>query len=64
VTRPYTGTNWSTAVRLASSSVFSAGSATWDNIAVGTRFADVVPEPATAAWLAGISALALLRRRR
>jgi hypothetical protein len=64
VTRPYTGTNWSTAVRLSSESAFSAGAATWDNLAVGTRFSDVVPEPTTAAWLVGIGALALLRRRR
>jgi len=61
VTRAYTGTNWSSAVRLASG---GTGSTSWDNLSVGTTFADVVPEPATLAWLGGVGALALLRRRR
>jgi hypothetical protein len=61
VTRAYTATNWSSAVRLASG---GTGSTSWDNLAVGTDFADVVPEPATLTWLGGVGALALLRRRR
>jgi hypothetical protein len=60
-TRAYAATNWSSAVRLASG---GTGSTSWDNLAVGTTFADVVPEPATLAWLGGVGALALLRRRR
>jgi hypothetical protein len=60
-TRAYAATNWSSAVRLASG---GTGSTSWDNFAVGTTFADVVPEPATLAWLGGVGALALLRRRR
>ena len=60
-TRAYTGTNWSSAVRLASG---GTAPTSWDNLVVGTTFADVVPEPTTIAWLGGIGALALLRRRR
>jgi MYXO-CTERM domain-containing protein len=60
-TRAYASTNWSSKLRLASG---GTGSTSWDNLAVGTTFADVVPEPTTAVWLAGIGALALLRRRR
>jgi hypothetical protein len=59
-TRAYTGTNWSTAVRLGSG---GTGSTSWDNLVVGTAWADVVPEPSTL-WLGGIGAMALLRRRR
>lgn len=59
-TRAYTNTNWSSAVRLASG---GTGATTWDNLAVGTAWAEVVPEPSTL-WLGGIGALALLRRRR
>ena len=60
--RPYTGTNWSTAVRLASG---GTAPTSWDNLVVATSWNDLglVPEPSSLA-LAGIGALALLRRRR
>ena len=65
VTRAYTGTNWSTAVRLGSG---GTGSTTWDNLTVADNPADVggvvVPEPAAlgALVLGGIPFV--LRRRR
>lgn len=40
VSLPYTGTNWSTAVRLASG---GTGSAAWDDLAVATTWAEVLP---------------------
>ena len=38
ITRPYTGGNWSTAVRLASS---GAGTTTWDNLVVATTWEEL-----------------------
>jgi len=59
VTRAYTGTNWSTAIRLA-----SGQQVTWDNLIVATGPADVgVPEPCTVGLIA-IGSLGLVRRRR
>ena len=62
VTRAYTATNWSSAVRLASG---GTGSTTWDNLVVATDWNDpgLVPEPGSLAVL-GVGALGLLRRRR
>jgi len=60
VSLPYTGTNWATAVRLASG---SGASTTWDNVRIATTFAEAVPEPA-ATLLAGLGLLGLARRRR
>ena len=62
LTRPYTATNWSTAVRLASG---GTGSTTWDNLVVATDWNDpgLVPEPGSLALL-GLGGLGLLRRRR
>lgn len=58
VSKAYNGTNWSTGLRLASGT-----SVTWDNLKVGTSFADVaVPEPSTA--LLALLPLALLSARR
>jgi hypothetical protein len=62
--RAYTNTNWSTAVRLASGGTNGAGATTWDNLAVGSGWTDVVPEPSSAIFLGAIGAMALLRRRR
>jgi hypothetical protein len=67
VTRAYTGTQWSTALRLGSDNVsaFIDGVATFDNLKVATSFSDLVapvPEPSTA--LLGTMALGFLRRRR
>lgn len=60
VSRTYTATNWSTAVRLA-----SAGGAdvTWDNLVIATTFAEAIPE-SSVALLGGLGLLGLLRRRR
>lgn len=58
VTRTYTGTNWSSAVRFG-----SGGETTWDNFRVATTFGEAIPEP-TGALLSSIAALGLLVRRR
>jgi hypothetical protein len=64
ITRAYTGTNWSSAVRLGSG---GTGSTTWDNLIVADNPADVgvsVPEPASLGLLVlGGVPLALRRRR-
>lgn len=65
VTRPYAGTNWSTAVRFG-----SGGEVTWDDATVALNdptdvglLATAVPEPSVA-LLGGLGLLALLRRRK
>ena len=58
VTRDYGGTNWNTAIRLASGSMTQ-----WDNLIVATTFNEAVPEPATLGLL-GLGGLALLRRKK
>jgi len=59
VTRAYTATNWSSAVRLG-----SGQEVTWDNLVVATEPADVgVPEPATMGLLV-IGAAGMISRRR
>ena len=60
VSRTYTGTNWSSAVRLASS---SGTGVIWDNLRIATTFAEAVPEPSATA-LAALGFLAASRRRR
>lgn len=58
----YTGTNWSSAVRLGSGAGFAT---TWDNLTVADSFANVVPEPASALLMAGLGlGLAARRTRR
>jgi len=60
VSRTYTGSNWSSAIRFA-----SAGGANveWDNVTVATTYGEAVPE--TSASLLGLlGAATLLRRRR
>ncbi|MCW1924392.1 hypothetical protein OKA05_17630 [Luteolibacter arcticus] len=59
VSRAYTGGNWSTSLRLA-----SGNQVTWDNLKVGTSFADVLPIPEPSASLLGLAGAALLVRRR
>ncbi|MGB0991238.1 MAG: PEP-CTERM sorting domain-containing protein [Akkermansiaceae bacterium] len=56
----YTGSNWSTAARLG-----GGNDASFDNLIVGTTFAEVqsVPEPSSTALL-GLGGIALLMRRR
>lgn len=61
VTRPYAGTNWNTAVRLASG---GSGSTIWDDLTVATTFAEAVPEPSSLALFGGLTTLLTLRRRR
>ena len=61
VTRAFTGTNWSTPVRIASGGGVTS---TWDDLRVGTTFndvVDVVPEPQSVA-LVILGALMLVRR--
>ena len=61
-TRAYAGTNWSSAVRLASG---GTAPTSWDNLVVATDWSDLnIPEPTAALWLGGIGAFAMLRRRR
>lgn len=59
VSRAYTGGNWSSALRLA-----SGHTSTWDNLTVGTSFADVAPVPEPSASLLGLAGAALLAARR
>jgi hypothetical protein len=59
VSRAYTGTNWSSALRLA-----SGHTSTWDDLKVGTTFADVAPVPEPSVSLLGLAGAALLARRR
>ena len=59
VSRAYTGTNWSSSLRLA-----SGHTSTWDNLRVGTTFADVLPVPEPSTSLLGLAGAALLLVRR
>lgn len=60
VSKAYTGTNWSTALRFASGT-----SVTWDNVKVGTSFGDVVvPEPSAPLLALGAAGFFFLIRRR
>ncbi|MCW1884920.1 hypothetical protein OKA04_09290 [Luteolibacter flavescens] len=59
VSRPYTGGNWSTALRLA-----SGNQVRWDDLLVGTSFSDVVAVPETSVPLLGLAGAALLLKRR
>ena len=60
VSAAYTGGNWSTALRLASGTPVA-----WDNLKVGTSFADVtVPEPSASLLALGTAGLFFLVRRR
>ncbi|MES2705501.1 MAG: hypothetical protein V4726_02750 [Verrucomicrobiota bacterium] len=62
VSLAYTGTNWSTAVRLASA---PGADVSWDNLKVSTAFSDAVPEPSGAVFASlGLYGLLLKRRRR
>ena len=60
VSKSYNGTNWSSALRLASGT-----SVTWDNVTVGTAFSDVVvPEPSSPLLVLGSAGILILLRRR
>lgn len=60
ISMAYTGTNWSSSLRFASGT-----SVTWDDVAVGTGFSDVVvPEPSVSLLALGSAGLFALRRRR
>lgn len=59
VSRAYTASNWSTALRFA-----SGHTSTWDDIRVGTTFADVMPVPEPSVSLLGLAGVALLVTRR
>lgn len=59
VSRAYTGGNWSSALRLA-----SGHTTIWDDLKVGTSFADVAPVPEPSVSLLGLAGAALLTRRR
>lgn len=60
VSKAYTGTNWSTALRFASGT-----SVAWDDVKVGTSFADVaVPEPSAPLLALGAAGFFFLVRRR
>lgn len=59
VSRVYTNGNWSTAIRLG-----SGPNATWDNLKVGTSFAEVNPVPEPSISLLGLAGDALLVVRR
>lgn len=60
VSRSYTATNWSSALRLAS---VGGANVTWDNFMVADSFADVIPET-SASLLTVLGGAALLQRRR
>lgn len=57
----YTEHNWQTGIRLGSG---GTAPTTWDNVTVGTTFADIVPEPATMSLLTAASMGLLAARRR
>lgn len=61
VSKAYNGTNWSTALRFASGT-----EVTWDDVRVGTAFADVapVPEPSVSLFAIAAAGAAFVRRRR
>ena len=60
VSAAYTGGNWSTGLRFASGTTVA-----WDNVRVGTSFADVtVPEPSAPLLALGTAGLFFLVRRR
>lgn len=60
VSRVYTGTNWSSAVRFGSG---GGTNVTWDNAVTADSFADVIPEASTS-LLGLVGGAALLNRRR
>ena len=60
VSMAYAGDNWSTGLRFASGT-----SVTWDDVRVGTSFADVtVPEPSVPLLALGTAGMVCLLRRR
>jgi hypothetical protein len=59
VSKTYDGTNWSSALRLASGTAV-----TWDGLRVGTTFGDVVPEPSAPLLAVGAAGVLFLMRRR
>lgn len=59
VSKAYNGSNWSTALRLGSGT-----EVTWDDMAVGTAFADVVAVPEPSSSLLSLVAAGLLLTRR